>query len=195
MVERIKVKMRGASYMTDAQKQEILRLRNQGLTFTEIAEAQGLNRNTVKTYVSRFKKKLSLQTKCLNCGDEIEQKPKTRKKKFCCDACRIYYWNHKHSKHNRAGVEFAQMRRPKKAATGCVLPAPDGARCSMSHSQFQRELDYGIAVSIWKKAFADGVIDMQDFCRVEKMYIDRYCPIFRPVPAIDNANINTKAPR
>lgn len=29
---------------------------------------------------------------CLNCGREIEQNPKRKPKKYCCDKCRVNYW-------------------------------------------------------------------------------------------------------
>nr|DAJ91402.1 MAG TPA: DNA gyrase inhibitor [Caudoviricetes sp.] len=79
--------------MTEVQKQEILRLRSHGITFSAIAEKLDLNRNTIKTFVSRSEKKFSMQGKCLNCGCEMEQKPKTKTKQFCSDRCRYQYWN------------------------------------------------------------------------------------------------------
>ena len=30
---------------------------------------------------------------CENCGTKIEQKPKTKKRRFCCDECRTQWWN------------------------------------------------------------------------------------------------------
>lgn len=79
--------------MTEVQKQEILRLRRQGMPFTAIAEKLSLNRNTVKTFASRNERKFSMQGKCLNCGCETKQKPKTKTKQFCSDRCRYQYWN------------------------------------------------------------------------------------------------------
>jgi|GEM_PF-2135024 len=178
--------------MTEDQKQEILRLRNQGLTFTEVAEKLELNRNTVKTFVSRYEKKLSLKGKCLNCGGEIEQKPKTKTKKFCCDKCRNYYWNHYQSKHIKPGA-YAPLRMEPVAADS-PLAARIEVGCSLNRSQFQRESEYGVALYIWEEALAQGIIDGRDFKKIGKMYSDRYRPLFHLVASIDDADTRSKTP-
>lgn len=180
--------------MTEAQKQEILRLRDQGFTFTEIAEKQGLNRSTVKSFVGRYEKKFSIERKCLTCGGNIEQKPKTKTKKFCSDRCRNYYWHHYKGKRD-CGYPHKLPPWLENAAADCAVQARIEVEASLTHSQFQREMDYGVAVCLWKEAHAQGIIDKADFLRIEKMYTARYRPMFHSAAAIENVVTKPKSPR
>ncbi len=86
--------------MTDNDKSEIGRLRAAGHGYGKIAQALGISVNTIKSYCRR-KQMLQDQAEpaageislCDNCGKEIQQLLKRKKKRFCCDKCRNQWWN------------------------------------------------------------------------------------------------------
>jgi len=89
--------------MTDGQKQQIIRLRAAGDGYGRIAQKVGISVNTVKSFCRRNKiEEAPLEqsavfsgetTYCENCGKEIRQIAKQKKKRFCCDKCRNDWWN------------------------------------------------------------------------------------------------------
>lgn len=89
--------MHGAEVMrmTSEQKQQIQLLRAQGLSFTQIAHAAGLSRNSVKSYCQREAKKQDAEPKsqCKNCNTLIAQTTKQKPRQYCNDTCRYAYWN------------------------------------------------------------------------------------------------------
>ncbi len=89
--------------MTDDQRKAIAELRNQGHGYTAIGDAIGLSKDSVKAYCrthglagvkakSHTLKKIDVD-RCKNCGAPITQRPKVRRMKFCCPACRQKWWN------------------------------------------------------------------------------------------------------
>ena len=89
--------------MTDGQKQQIICLRAAGAGYGRIAQKVGISVNTVKSFCRRNKiEEAPLEqsaeftgetTYCENCGKEIRQIAKRKKKRFCCDKCRNDWWN------------------------------------------------------------------------------------------------------
>lgn len=91
--------------MTENQKNQIAGMRAQGKGYRVIAETLGISLNTVKSYcrrnelggVAKPPKKDAVYSgetsRCLNCGMEIRQIAKQKKKRFCCDKCRNKWWN------------------------------------------------------------------------------------------------------
>lgn len=79
--------------MTDNQRAEIARLRNKGMQLSEIAEKLHLPIGTVKTAVYRNPCSIAANTGCLQCGKPVKQQAHRKEKKFCCDACRMKWWN------------------------------------------------------------------------------------------------------
>lgn len=91
--------------MTDAQKEQILKLRTDGLSYGEIACELGMRINTVKSYCRRkfngdHKKKtvepgsiVSNIEHCQECGKPIQQIQGRKIKRFCSDTCRMKWWN------------------------------------------------------------------------------------------------------
>ena len=77
--------------MTDAQKQEILNLKNKGSSYRKIAALLSLPENTIKSFLRREQKQNGSRV-CKNCNKKLELIPKHRAKIFCCDNCRITYW-------------------------------------------------------------------------------------------------------
>ncbi len=78
--------------MTDSQKQEILKLKNQGNSCRKIAVLLSLPENTVKSFLRRGRKQSDKTGFCKNCNKKLEIILKHRAKIFCCDNCRITYW-------------------------------------------------------------------------------------------------------
>ena len=79
--------------MTDTQRKEIARLRDQGMALAEIAETLDLPIGTVKTAVYRNPGSMPADNGCLQCGKPVKQTAHRKEKKFCCDACRMKWWN------------------------------------------------------------------------------------------------------
>ncbi len=78
--------------MTDAQKQEILNLKNKGNSYRKIAVLLSLPENTVKSFLRREQQQNNKTGICRNCNKKLELIPKHRAKIFCSDNCRITYW-------------------------------------------------------------------------------------------------------
>ena len=54
----------------------------------------------------------------------------------------------------------------------------------MDKEQFSREVDYGMAMALLTEMLSAGLISRQEYSQINKMYIDRYRPIFQyPAPA------------
>ena len=90
--------------MDDKQKEQIIKLRAKGKGYKTISNMLGINVNTVKSFckrkninaetASKLLERIPTETTfCENCGREIKQMPKQKKKRFCCDECRIQWWN------------------------------------------------------------------------------------------------------
>ncbi|MDD3058125.1 MAG: hypothetical protein PHO72_07380 [Sphaerochaeta sp.] len=85
--------------MTENQKTRILEMRSLGCTYRNIAANLSLPEGTVKTCCLRAAKKGLLNTPiespkctCKQCGKEIIQVAKRKKRIFCTDACRQKWW-------------------------------------------------------------------------------------------------------
>ena len=129
--------------MTDILKQKIKHLRLDGKSYKDIAAAMNLNENTVKTYCRRnglTDKDITLmfsekKNKCLYCGAKINQTPKQKPKKFCCDKCRFAWWNKNRELKNKkalytikcsgCGKEFTSYgnKKRKYCSHSCYIKA------------------------------------------------------------------------
>ena len=97
--------------MTEKQIEMVVRLRKSGMGYTEVAREIGISKETVKSFCRRNNlggrpgqdSDISAGTLCPQCGKELDRKAKTRKPRFCCEACRRAWW----SAHPEAGVKKA----------------------------------------------------------------------------------------
>ena len=89
--------------MTDNQKIQIIKLRTAGDGYGKIAQKLGISLNTIKSFCRRNDLVVGAEisdtkvtkeiTRCENCGQEIRQIAKQKRKRFCCDKCRNAWWN------------------------------------------------------------------------------------------------------
>lgn len=97
------IRKTGCLFMNKEQKASIIRMRPDGITFSEIANQLQLSINTVKSFYRRNAKTKSPLEACMHCGKPIVQTEHKRQKKFCSDKCRNALWS-----------VHPQNRRPKK---------------------------------------------------------------------------------
>jgi DNA-binding CsgD family transcriptional regulator len=75
--------------MTIQEKNSILILRSQGLTYWQIGDRLGLSMNTVKSFCRRAQAKKAV---CRNCGQPLTQVRRQKPKTFCGAHCRENWW-------------------------------------------------------------------------------------------------------
>ena len=77
--------------LNNYEKRAIFDLKEQGNSYREISEILGINISTIKSFCSRHK---PITDNCKQCGVPVRQTPHRKHKDFCCDKCRITWWNH-----------------------------------------------------------------------------------------------------
>lgn len=107
------------------QKDLIIALREEGLSYREISERTGASSEYARSVYSRAQRKKNHQFSvtdgiCKFCGERLTYTAGAKKKQFCNDACRISYYN----QHNLrkpyirdceyCGQEFVAYGYPKK---------------------------------------------------------------------------------
>jgi endogenous inhibitor of DNA gyrase (YacG/DUF329 family) len=140
---------RRSAIMTGEQKQTILRRRNAGRAYSQIADEVGLSTNTVKSYCRRAGLSESNASKdtgnkenkdqCPNCGKKLRSIAGAKPKKFCCDKCRRAWWNahrdqmkHKNAchlscAHCGAGFDGCTGAERKYCSHACYISARFGS--------------------------------------------------------------------
>lgn len=91
--------------MTKNDKLKILELREKGLSYNEISIELNLSRNTVISFLRRYKVKENKEkiTECLNCGLPLTNIVNHKKKKFCCLSCKNKWWRkHQDELHSKS---------------------------------------------------------------------------------------------
>ena len=112
--------------MTDQQKTQVKRLREEGVGYSRIASLLALSDNTVKAYCRRngLGGKVGIEQRnkepeniCKNCGLPVMQYPGRKEKKFCSDACRMKWWKDRPELVNRKAVYEFDCPQCKKHFT------------------------------------------------------------------------------
>ena len=49
----------------------------------------------------------------------------------------------------------------------------------LSKEQFQNEVDYGAVILLLKEMLDAGLINKTEYIKIDKMYIEKYAPVFR----------------
>lgn len=75
--------------MTENDKNQIIKLRNDGLGHKKIASILNINANSVKSFLRR---NIDNGTRCLSCGKQLETS-KYKPRKFCSKDCKEKWWN------------------------------------------------------------------------------------------------------
>lgn len=73
---------------------EILKYKQEGLSYSELSAMFKLPLGTVKSLYSRALQKYEQQGVCKACGVAISYTKGKKRKIFCSDACRLQWWNH-----------------------------------------------------------------------------------------------------
>ena len=100
--------------MTFEEKRKIDKLRSEGVGCTAISDMLGISINSVKSYCRRSKSKKekvvvrkSVKGGCNFCGNALVHTEGKKKKRFCCEKCRMSWWNHNRDKiHHRVLFEI-----------------------------------------------------------------------------------------
>ncbi len=110
--------------MTGKQRSEIIRMREAGASYSEIAEAAGISRNTVKSFCSRQGISIKAVSRdgektdklsCKQCGARLHHVPGRKMPKFCCSSCRTEWWNtHPEAVNRRAVYDFVCLNCHKQ---------------------------------------------------------------------------------
>jgi len=99
--------------MTQNEREEILRLRFEGKSYTQIADSIRISRNTVKSICQRT----GIQPAevagenhdsehCNLCGEVLVQNTTGKRKLFCSDMCRRAWWKqHRENRRLKSGVK------------------------------------------------------------------------------------------
>ena len=75
---------------TQAKKEQVINLRESGLSFGEIAKELGVSRSTVSSICKRASERT--EYRCKKCGVLLKQTNGHRKRVFCSDKCRKDWW-------------------------------------------------------------------------------------------------------
>lgn len=86
--------------MDEKQKDLVSYMRREGAGYSKISDALGISINTIKSYCKRNNLggraenlAANIGVHCKNCGKLLEQPHGKKKRKFCCDKCRVEWWN------------------------------------------------------------------------------------------------------
>ncbi len=130
----------GGVPVNDMQRQQILRLRQAGRSFAQIADEVHLSKSTVKSFCYRHHdaapkaEPAPSSPVCPQCGQPLPSAP-FRPRRFCTDACRAKYWMEHSDQINRRSavkttcpvchrsfVDYAQRHR-KYCSHACYIAA------------------------------------------------------------------------
>jgi len=96
--------------MNDLQKQRIKKLRQQGVTYSKIAELLGLSVNSVKSFCQRNGISNTPEPdnngQCRNCGAGLTQVAGRKARRFCGPECRVLWWKTNPSRTEQATYHF-----------------------------------------------------------------------------------------
>ncbi|MDR1260537.1 MAG: RNA polymerase subunit sigma-70 [Oscillospiraceae bacterium] len=106
--------------MPRLQKDEIPRMRREGMSYAQIASVLGLSANTVKSYCQRndlggVAAIGAGSGACAHCGKPVNQTVGRKEKRFCSDTCRMAWWREHPERLNKKAVY-------KLVCAGCGKP-------------------------------------------------------------------------
>ena len=150
--------------MTDQQKLEIVSLRKEGLSYSQIAERVGVSPTCIKTYFHR--KRIRDATKlCEQCHKPIIMTVNRSNRRFCCIECKSRWWY--------------QQRTGRVVQPSAKIKVPDSPVSIQIIDADQNTLGDGITGYIASVAVAGvmlnkGIIDKREFLALEKQLLEKY---------------------
>lgn len=99
--------------MKIAQKEMIEKLRQNGNSYSSIADTMHISINTIKSYCKRNNinpaniidnRNTVVPRCCPQCSNEVIHKPKCKPRRFCSDTCRVSWWNTHQNQVDRKAV-------------------------------------------------------------------------------------------
>ncbi|MDD3888938.1 MAG: RNA polymerase subunit sigma-70 [Syntrophomonadaceae bacterium] len=98
--------------MTKHQKEQIIKMRRDGFSYSSISTTLDISENTVKSFCRRnnlgsIHIETSLQKDgafCRQCGTPLAQTSGVKRKQFCSDKCRMAWWNNHPESVNRKAI-------------------------------------------------------------------------------------------
>lgn len=97
--------------MTNIQKEQIQKMRQEGQSYSKIALNLGISENTIKSYcrrknlgankITKQSREQEIHTLCKHCGKSLMQGTRGQPKKFCSDNCRREWWKINDTKYER----------------------------------------------------------------------------------------------
>lgn len=108
--------------MTDKQESEIRRLRTEGYGYDDVAKILGLSKDKVRYYCrmhgldgvkAKERNRITKEGKfCAECGKFFMNAEGKKNRRFCCDKCRISYWNsHRLERHKKGRLQVSVICR------------------------------------------------------------------------------------
>ena len=89
--------------MTQLEKQEIIKLKNEGRSYKQISDLTGICVSTIKSLCTRYQTKQNeLVYYCKCCGKKLVFTNGKKQKQYCSDTCRMRYWRNNKDKMNIA---------------------------------------------------------------------------------------------
>lgn len=185
--------------MTNEQKQQIIKLRQDGYGYATIASSLGLTKNQVSAFCRRSNlsgTKAAVHTEekpepncCRNCGKPLTQTPGRKPVKFCSDKCRTHWWN----THLERLIVKPFTPSPSPAAESHSQPmetttentAPTTATSqtasrvviAMTEEQFEREKLYQANRNLFKSMLEKGLITEEQYAIIDTKMLEKYRPL------------------
>lgn len=115
--------------MTLFQKDQVRRLRSEGMGYLKISACLGVSKNTIKSYCKRNNirrvvavpetkqenKEKEILVFCRNCGRSIIQRLGMKPRKFCSGECRTTWWNRNLNQVSKKSIYYLEC-------AGCGKP-------------------------------------------------------------------------
>lgn len=80
-----------------AKKEQVIKLREAGLSFGDISKQLGISRSTISSICQRASEQQ--KQRCKQCGVLLKQTAGHRQRIFCSDKCRKEWWKNNESHH------------------------------------------------------------------------------------------------
>ncbi len=123
--------------MTEADKKQIIIMRNNGHSYGQISKILDISVNTVKSFCRRNRMAKTSNSKsedrtivneqsdkCKNCGKKLKQHERGKPKKFCSENCRRIWWRENKNQQNKkafyslkcqeCGIQFESYGNKKR---------------------------------------------------------------------------------